>query len=148
MLYFFHSQYLLPSAAEVSREAFQMSHRFLILLLLDDWGKQKITALHSLNIYSCQITSSSFITSNHCALQESCSCLWYTLRGKIAAQEKKISSQVGEKYRLRSYHFVPQGKDFLFHPSHPSWTAFWAESSNGTRKSFIRLERERQKGNY
>lgn len=98
MLYFFHSQYLLPSAAEVSREAFQMSHRFVILLLLDNWGKQKITALHSLNIYFCEITSS-FISTNHCALQESHSCLWYTLRGKIAAQEKRFSPQVGEKYR-------------------------------------------------
>lgn len=51
MLYFFHTQYLLPSAGEVSQEAFQMSHRFLILLFLDDCGKQKITALQSLNIY-------------------------------------------------------------------------------------------------
>lgn len=87
MLYFFHSQYLLPSAAEVSREAFQMSHRFVILLLLDNWGKQKITALHSLNIYFCQITSS-FISTNHCPLQESHSCLWYTLRGKILLKRK------------------------------------------------------------
>lgn len=68
MLYFFHSQYLLPSADEVSREAFQKPYGFLILLLLDNWENQKITVLHSLNICFCQITSSSVITINHCAL--------------------------------------------------------------------------------
>lgn len=69
MLYFFHSQYLLPSADEVSREAFQKPCGFLILLLLDNWENQKITVLHSLNIYFCQITSSSVTTVNHSALQ-------------------------------------------------------------------------------
>lgn len=80
MLYFFHSQYLLLSADEVSREAFQKPGGFLIPLLLDNWEKQKITVLHSLSIYFHQNTSSSVITTNHCLAVESLASVVHTER--------------------------------------------------------------------
>lgn len=96
VLYFFHSQYHLPSAGEVSREAFQMSQRFLILLLLNNCGKQKITALHSLNSYFF------FVKSLHCPLS-----LQTTVPCRRVAQV--CGTHWGVKLLLKRKDFLPSG---------------------------------------
>lgn len=65
--------------------------------------KQKIAALHSLNIYFHQVISSSVFIAN---LQLSLASVVH-VEGQNSSSRGNIPSQVGEKHRLRSYHFVP-----------------------------------------
>lgn len=65
--------------------------------------KQQIAALHSLHVYFHQVTPSSVITAN---LQLSLASVVH-VGGQNSSSRGNIPSQVGEKYRLRLYHFVP-----------------------------------------